>query len=77
MNNIEQKSRLDAGSFPEMVKEVRARLLISQVKMASEIGVTATTINRWELGRCTPSFLRKQQFMNYCEKHGIIFTQPK
>jgi putative transcriptional regulator len=61
---------MDLGehSFPALVKEVRRQLGISQEELAHELGVSFTTINRWENGKTTPFKLAKRQFDNFCSK---------
>ena len=39
----------------EMVKELRGQLDLTQEQFAAKIGVTWSTINRWENGRGKPS----------------------
>lgn len=62
-------------TFPEKVKFVRAKLLISQEELASQIGVSFATINRWETKNIEPSFLTKARFDKYCEENGIRFEE--
>ena len=54
--------------FPELVKEVRRQLGISQEELAQELGVSFSTINRWENGKTTPFKLARAQFDAYCRK---------
>jgi DNA-binding transcriptional regulator YiaG len=35
---------------PEELKRMRARLGLTQVKLAAELGVTSNTVARWETG---------------------------
>ena len=37
-------------SFAEKVKEARKQLNISQEKLAAKLGVSFSTVNRWEKG---------------------------
>ena len=41
--------------FKEKVLYVRAKLNISQMELAKELGVAFQTINRWELGKVSPT----------------------
>jgi len=41
-------------TFPELVKETRRQLGISQEELVHELGVSFATINRWENGKTTP-----------------------
>jgi transcriptional regulator with XRE-family HTH domain len=55
-------------TFPELVKEVRRQLGISQEELAHELGVSFATINRWENGKTTPFKLARAQFDNFCAR---------
>jgi DNA-binding transcriptional regulator YiaG len=47
---------LTQGNDPAaLIREVRARLGLTQEKFAAKLGVTLPTINRWENGRTKPS----------------------
>ena len=62
-------------SFAERVKFVRTELKLSQEDLASELGVSFATINRWENGSYNPSRLAKKAFEDYCEKRTINFSE--
>lgn len=48
-------------STADLVRELRARLGLTQEKLAARLGVTFPTINRWENGRAKPSPLALKQ----------------
>lgn len=52
---------MDTKEFAETVKELRRRMGLSQEKFAAEVGVTASTVNRWENERGNPSPLAVKQ----------------
>ena len=54
--------------YPALVKEVRKQLSLSQEALARELGVSYTTINRWEKGVSKPSKLAEVQFVSFFEK---------
>lgn len=58
--------------FGEKVKWVRGQLLLTQEEMAAEIGVTTSTVSRWENAERSPSFLGQRQFEKFCERKGIF-----
>lgn len=60
-------------TFSERVKWVRGELLLTQAEMAKEIGVTPSTISRWENSSREPSFLGKKQFIQFCKKKGMPY----
>lgn len=55
-------------AFPELVKKIRRQLGISQEELAHELGVSFTTVNRWENGKTTPFKLARAQFDAFCDK---------
>ncbi len=59
---------IDEHNLPELVKEVRRQLRLSQEDLARELGVSFATVNRWENGKSKPSKLARAQFDSYCAK---------
>lgn len=57
--------------FSQFVRQVRERLAYSQEQLASELGVTFASVNRWENGHTKPSKLALMQFKAICAKHSI------
>ncbi|MEA1900388.1 MAG: helix-turn-helix transcriptional regulator [Thermodesulfobacteriota bacterium] len=55
-----------SDTLPELVKDVRRQLVISQKELANELVVSFATINRWENGKTTP--FKLAQFDAFCEK---------
>ena len=53
-----------------LVREVRARLGLTQEKFAARLGVTLPTINRWENGRTKPSPLAVQNLQELISDMG-------
>ena len=51
-----QKRRRIGMDFASTVKELRKRCLLSQMDFAKEIGVSFSTVNRWETGKTVPNF---------------------
>lgn len=61
--------------FAEKVKIVRENLKISQEKMAQLLGVSFSTVNRWEQGKALPSYATIQKFNALCKEHAINFEE--
>ncbi len=55
-------------NIPETVKEIRSQLSLSQEDLARELGISFSTVNRWENGLVKPSKLAKAQLDNFCAK---------
>ncbi len=60
-------------TFAEKIQVVRKQLFLSQEAMAKELGVSFATVNRWEKGKCAPSYKAQKAFNDLCEKHHIEF----
>ena len=48
-------------SFSNDIKALRQECLLSQEAFAKELGVSFSTVNRWENGKCKPSYAAMQQ----------------
>ncbi|MBW2109696.1 MAG: helix-turn-helix transcriptional regulator [Deltaproteobacteria bacterium] len=59
---------INEQNLPELVKEVRRQLGISQEDLARALGVSFATVNRWENGKSKPSKLAKAQLDSFCAK---------
>lgn len=44
-----------------LVRSIRERLELSQERLAAKLGVTFSSVNRWENGRANPSPLAMKQ----------------
>ena len=56
------------------VKEIRVKSLLSQADFANEIGVSFSTVNRWEKGKAVPSFKALKKIKIFCSNNHIDFT---
>ena len=59
---------IDDQNLPELVKEIRRQLSLSQEGLARELGISFATVNRWENGVVKPSKLAKAQLERFCTK---------
>ena len=59
---------IQPDSFPELIKHVRSQLNLTQEELAHELGVSFSTVNRWENGQTKPIKIALKQFTNYCEQ---------
>ena len=62
-------------SFAEKVKTVRGQLKLSQEKLAAKLGVSFSTVNRWEKGRSFPSYVAQTRFEELCKQNNIVFSE--
>lgn len=63
-----QKTPIPA--IPELIRELRRRLGLSQEKLAAKLGISFQTVNRWEKGHAKPSPLAMQSIKQKLEEMG-------
>lgn len=59
--------------FTEDIKKIRRKAFLSQEDFAKQIGVSYTTVNRWETGKSKPNLKAMKLIDNYCKKNSIDF----
>ena len=64
-------------NFGKAIKNLRQSLLFSQEAFAQELGVSFTTVNRWESGKCKPSYKTLKLIDDYCKEHNVEFDVSK
>lgn len=64
-------------SFGNDIKIIRKRSLMSQEAFAQALGVSFTTVNRWESGKCKPSYKTMKLINDYCTTNNIDFDISK
>ncbi len=57
--------------YAEVVRQIRAKLSLSQTELAQRLGVSFATVNRWENKRCVPSPVAWRLIEDFCEAHHI------
>lgn len=62
-------------TFADKVKQVRMKLYLSQEALAKEMGISFTTVNRWENGHGHPNLVMEAKFNDFCEKKNITFVE--
>ncbi len=60
--------------FGNIIKEVRKELGITQEKLAHELDISFSTINRWENGHTSPSRLAKRRLLEFCKNNNVNIT---
>ena len=58
-------------TYPEAIKKLRSKLILSQTEFAELLGVSFDTVNRWESGKYTPTIKLKRKLAPYFEKYNI------
>lgn len=61
---------MDIGS---RIKEIRRTGLLSQTDFAKELGVSFSTVNRWENNKAIPGYQALKKIKEFCDKTGQPF----
>jgi DNA-binding XRE family transcriptional regulator len=54
-------------NYKKIVKEKRKKLIITQVELAELLGVSFSSINRWETGKHEPTTKIKRKLVEICK----------
>ncbi len=60
-------------SFSNDIKVIRQKSLLSQEAFAQILGVSFTTVNRWETGKSKPSYKTMKLIDDFCKSNNIDF----
>lgn len=60
-------------NFPEEIKKLRERALLTQTEFAGIVGVAFSTVNRWEAGKARPNIKAMKNIKIYCEEYNLPF----
>ena len=64
-------------SFSADIKKIRQDSLLSQQDFADALGVSFSTVNRWETGKSKPTYKTMKAIDNFCKEHDIDFNIKK
>ena len=58
-------------AFSDEIKNIRMQLFMSQVDFAHELGISFSTVNRWETGKTRPNFKTLKKINDLCKANGF------
>ena len=53
------------------LKDIRQQCFLSQSSFAKELGVSFSTVNRWETGKSIPNCKMMKRIVQFCKEQGI------
>ncbi len=59
--------------FSDSIRKIRRTCLLSQEDFAKQIGVSFSTVNRWENEKAIPKLCKLKLIRDFCIKHSIPF----
>jgi len=57
--------------FPEMIKGICCKSLLSQTDFAKELGISHSAVNRWETGKTLPTYKAMKSIEAFCKRQNI------
>lgn len=57
--------------YPSAIRRLRAKLNVSQTELAAMLGVSFTSVNRWEKGHHEPTVIAKEKLKQLFKENGI------
>ncbi len=63
--------------YQKAVKDLRDKLNMTQAEFAKMLGVSFTSINRWENGQNRPTTTVRKQIVELCKENNIELKEVK
>lgn len=57
--------------YAKLIEKLRDKLILSQTEFAALLGVSYTTISRWESGLHEPTIKTKRKIVALCKENNI------
>lgn len=57
--------------FSEAIRKIRQECYLSQQAFAEELGVSFSTVNRWEKAKAIPNYQTMKRLIAYCKSLDI------
>ena len=61
--------------LPEEIKRLRTRCFLTQDNFANKLGVTFSTVNRWEQGKSKPNLVAMKNIKAFCDENDIAYKE--
>lgn len=55
------------------IKIIRQKAFLTQEAFAKELGVSFSTVNRWEADKAHPNITAMKRIKEFCRKNGLPF----
>lgn len=59
--------------FSSEIKNFRLSRLMNQTEFGNALGVSFTTVNRWENGKARPNIKTMKALKQYCEENNLSY----
>jgi DNA-binding transcriptional regulator YiaG len=69
--------KIEDNELARKIRELRSKLGLTQEQFAAKVGVTFSTVNRWESGKSKPSPLAARRIMELIQMLESKNSTPK
>jgi putative transcriptional regulator len=59
-------------NYSEAIKTLRHKMILSQMELAEELGVSFASVNRWEKGHFEPTIKVKRKIIELCKENNLL-----
>ena len=63
--------------YAKAIRQLRSKMILSQVEFAELLGVAFSTVNRWESGLYAPTIKAKRKLSPLFDKYTIILEETE
>lgn len=63
--------------LPTDIRNLRKAVLLSQESFAKELGVSFSTVNRWEMGKSRPSYAALKKLKNFLKAWFDVYNRAR
>ncbi|MCI8363936.1 MAG: helix-turn-helix transcriptional regulator [Eubacterium sp.] len=61
-------------TYSEEIKRIRQKCFLSQEAFGRELGVSFSSVNRWESGKSKPNMSAMKKIKDFCDAHNLDFN---
>ncbi len=63
--------------YAKAIKQLRNKMILSQIEFAKLLGVAFSTVNRWESGLYSPTIKAKRKLAPLFEKYKVVLEEKE
>ncbi|MDE6666749.1 MAG: helix-turn-helix domain-containing protein [Clostridia bacterium] len=64
-------------NYGELTKKLRSKLILTQSEFGKLLGVSFTTVCRWETGKYEPTIKQKRRLVELCKEQNIEIEEVR
>jgi transcriptional regulator with XRE-family HTH domain len=68
---------MENGNMGALIRSFRKSLHMTQEELAHNLGITVSTVNRWENGHALPSRMARNGLASLADERGVSLGEPE